>query len=256
MNGFSHCVLCFAKSNNSRVLYTHILTHTHAHTTHNYPRHTHTHTCARAKTHNPACWPGLVYTHSGVRRGRVGAIHHLKRSEYTTVIRPGAARDTPGSEPASALREMPISNPFRHRHRVQCRRYPRPRHAGRPAKPSRIPSDATSSNARVATTCDELPRCLSQTVHRWWKDLSRKNVFFDSEQSREAVGFTMMRRVYSKKFCQQRVRFSRTPLIRIKTEGGLVPIQKSWLPCLKIWNFVRCLIFVRFFFFVIEQHEL
>jgi len=64
MNGFLHCALCFTKSNISQA-YTHI----------------HTHTYTRA------CWLVLILWYTHYTPGRVGTIHHLKRSKYTTVIR-------------------------------------------------------------------------------------------------------------------------------------------------------------------------
>lgn len=64
MNGFLHCALCFAKSNISQA-YTH--THTYIHTR--------------------ACWLVLILWYTHYTLSRVGTIHHLKRSKYTTVIR-------------------------------------------------------------------------------------------------------------------------------------------------------------------------
>jgi len=86
MNGFLHCALCFTKSNISQA-YTH--------------------------TYTQACWLVLiVYSHIYIYiwLGRVGTIHHLKRSKYTTVIRleAAAAPRTPWPEAREHFGKCPL----------------------------------------------------------------------------------------------------------------------------------------------------
>jgi len=128
MNGFLHCALCFTKSNISQA-YTYTHTHTHTH-----PR-------------VLACsYTVVVYTlhtiYIYIWLGRVGTIHHLKRSKYTTVIRleaAAAASRTPWPWAREHFGKFPLL--------TLSRWHTRP-----PTRPSR----QTNDEHEVATACSSV----------------------------------------------------------------------------------------------------